>query len=324
MHKCKRLTSSSRSYPNISPTPASAEGEHRQESLDLASVSATIDTCWRLDTFKRTTVAFFLWKLSLLLPKIFTFDCPWVKQCGLWDPENEQNILHCWKCVSNSNKNLSKPLGGNYRWTQTLPSFITFFNSNCCSSSFPNGTRVDMLAWIWQIIENFHVIKTYEGPGTVSEGWVHNWEWDFMGSICWWLNYTTSSVTGEGLVFFKDFYYLPPPTRGSVSQLIIFFKDSWGLKPRSSFLLPRSHSRKNISILTVWALHMENLLFYILRMDFIFHSFHFLKVVSSWSWIQHEKSFDLTLWFNSVLWKGHTSLKVKVVFVYALAQESQN
>ena len=72
-----------------------------------------------------------------------------------------------------------------------FPFIHPFNNSNCCSSNFPNGTGVGMLAWIWLITENFRVIKTHEGPGTVSDGRLHYWEWTFMGVICWQLNFTT-------------------------------------------------------------------------------------------------------------------------------------
>lgn len=72
--------------------------------------------------------------------------------------------------------------------------FIHPFNhSNFCRSNIPNGTRAGMLAWIWLIMENFHVIKTYEGSDTVSDGRVHYSEWTFMGVICWQLNFTTPS-----------------------------------------------------------------------------------------------------------------------------------
>lgn len=203
-------------YPTHKPVQGENTGR-RQESLNLALASATIDTRWRELSFSAFAKDFHIW-------------CLWIKGYRLRYLRNEQNIVHWWKCFSYSNKNLSKPLGGNWHCRQTLPSFISLFNSNCCSSSFPNRTRVDMLTWIWQIIETFHVIKAYDGPGTVSGGWVRNWEWDSMGNICWWLNYTTSFVTGDGLELFKDFYYLPPPTRCSVSQLIISFEDSWWFK----------------------------------------------------------------------------------------------
>lgn len=112
---------------------------------------------------------------------------------GRWTMRPGEGAKNCTLMkVFQQQQYLSIPFGGD--WHCTNSAFIHPFNhSNFCRCNIPNGTRTGMLAWIWLIMENFHVIKTHEGSDTVSDGRVHYSEWTFMGVIHWQLNFTTPS-----------------------------------------------------------------------------------------------------------------------------------
>lgn len=110
---------------------------------------------------------------------------------GIWTmrPGEGAKIIHWWKCFSNTNtfQHLLEKTDTEHKVSLICP----FNNSNCSSSNFPKGTRVGMLAQIWLIMENFHLIKTHEGLRAASDCRAHFWDWTFVGIICWQLNFTT-------------------------------------------------------------------------------------------------------------------------------------